>query len=159
MKRFNAQGMLLFPNPIRKSRLRKPRRLLLISECYCHNGHNLISDRAIFDGHKGIMLKIKHNDRQGLVALSPVYGYKTRVSLDLPLYTDEVYAVFCPTCNEKLPSFSRCSCEADLFALFLDRNADFSNCILICNRIDCFNSEIKYRDEILHYTGVDHLVL
>jgi len=157
MKRFNTQGMLVFPNPIRKSKLSKSRQLLLISECYCHNGHDLVSNRAIFDGHKGILLKIRREGKEGLVALSPVYGYRTRISLDLPLFTDEIWEVYCPHCNEKLPTFSTCHCEGELFVLFLDKKADYSNCILICNRIDCFNSEIKYNDEIIHYSGVDSL--
>jgi hypothetical protein len=159
MKRFNTQGMLLFPNPIRKSRISKSKQMLLITECYCPNGHNLVSQRAIFDGHKGIMLRIRREGKEGLVALSPAYGYKSRISLDQPLYTDEVWEVFCPTCDARLPTFSRCACQGDLFVLFLDRKADFSNCILICNRIDCFNAEIKVHDELLHYSGVDNLVI
>lgn len=125
----------------------------MVNECYCQNGHNLVSERAIFDGHKGILLKIQQGAREGLVALSPVYGFRSRFSLDLPLYTDELWEVKCPTCNENLPKFSRCSCEGDLVTMFLDKNADYSNCIIVCNRIDCFNSGIKYNNEIIYYSG------
>lgn len=159
MKRFNAQGMLLIPNPIRKSRVSRSRQMLLVTECYCPNGHNLVSNWAVFEGHGGILLRIRREGKEGLVALSPVYGYRSRISLDQPLTTGEVWEVFCPHCDVKLPAFSRCSCEGDLFTLFLDREANFSNCILICNRIDCFNSEIKVHDELLHYPGVDDLVI
>ena len=158
MKRFNSQGMLLFPNPIRKSTFSRTKQMLLITECYCPNGHNLINDRAIFDGHPGIMLRIRRQGKEGLVALSPVYGFKSRISMDQPLYTDETWEVFCPQCDAALPSYSKCTCEGDMIALFLDRKADFSNCILICNRIDCFNSSIRYQDELIYYPGVDELV-
>lgn len=158
MKRFNAQGMQLFPNTIRKSKVGKSRQMLLINECYCHNGHDMITDRAIFDGHKGIMLKVKHGKKEGIVALSPVYGFRTRMSLDLQLYTDEVWEAYCPICDEQLPNVSKCHCEGDLFAMFLDDKADYSNSILLCNRIDCFNSEIKYNDELIFYSWIDRLI-
>jgi len=104
------------------------------------------------------MLKVKREGEEGLVALSPLYGYKSRVSLDLKFYTDEIWEAFCPTCNSKLLNFSKCACEGDLFALFLDKKADFANCILLCNRIDCFNAEIKFNNEILHYSGVETII-
>ena len=43
-------------------------------------------------------------------------------------------------------------------ALLLNKNADFSNSILICNRIDCVNALIKFNDEIIHFSGVGEFV-
>ncbi len=158
MKLFNSKGMMLFPNPMKKSQICKNKNLLVIKDCYCQNGHNLISDNAIFNGFKGILLKIKKDEHEGMVALSPVYGYKSRVSMDLPIKSNEIWEAYCPECHEKLPYFADCSCHGSLFALFLDQHADFSNSILICNRIDCFNAEIKYNNEHVHYSGVDMLI-
>ena len=158
MKLFNTKGMMLFPNPIKKEEICKQKNLLLVKECYCHNGHNLISDQAIFNGFSGILLKVKRKGVSGLVALSPVYGYKSRVSLNLLLKQNEIWEICCPDCNEALPVFSSCSCKGDIVALFLDKNADFSNSILICNRIDCFNAQIKFNDEIIHFSGVDEFI-
>ena len=150
--------MMLFPNPMKKSEICRNKNLLVINNCYCHNGHNLISETAIFNGFKGILLNAAHMGQSGLVALSPVYGYKSRVSLDLVFNPGEIWDVSCPDCSEKLPVFSSCSCGGDRIALFLDKNADFANCILICNRIDCFNAEIQFNNELLHYSGVDALI-
>jgi len=150
--------MMVFPNPIKKTGICKEKSLILIKKCYCHNGHSLISDKAIFNGEKGITITVKKGKRKGLVALSPVYGYKTRVCLDAKLEPGEIWQICCPTCEEALPVFSSCSCEGDIVALFLDKNADFSNSILICNRIDCFNAQIKFNDEIIHFSGVGEFV-
>lgn len=155
MKLFDKKGMMLFPNPMKKSEICESENLLIINECYCPNGHNLISDQAIFNGFKGIIIKVSRKKQSGLVALSPVYGHKSRVSLNLSIKPDEIWEASCPTCDIKLPYFSKCSCEADIFTLFLDKNADFSNSILICNRIDCFNAQVKFKDKILHYSGIE----
>lgn len=153
MKRFNRKGMLIFPNPIRKTEICKQKDIIVIEHCYCHNGHSLITDRAVFNGFNGIILKICREKLEGLVALSPVYGYKSRVSLDLQLKSGEIWKVCCPECNEALPIFSECSCQARIFTLFLDKKANFSKCILLCNRIDCFNAEIKLEKELEYYSG------
>jgi hypothetical protein len=153
MKRFDIKGMMVFPNPISKTKLLKEKELLVVKECFCHNGHDLVSDRAIFDGLSGIVLKVKKGKRSGLVALNPVYGYKSRISVDVHLKKDETWKISCPVCNEPLPVFSSCNCEGDLTALFLDKKADFFNCILVCNRIDCPNAQIKYNNEIIYYPG------
>jgi len=158
MKMFNRQGMMLFPNPIKKTEICKNKNLLVVKECYCHNGHDLISEQAIFNGFNGILVKVQKGDITGHVALSPVYGYKSRVSMDVKLMDGEKWEVFCPTCNEPLPIFSSCECDGDLVCLFLDNEGDYSNCILICNRIDCFNAEMKFKNQLLHYSSVDALI-
>ena len=158
MKLFNNKGMMLFPNPIKKSEICKNRNLLIVKECYCHHGHSMISQQAIFNGFEGILVKVKRKEVVGHVALSPVYGYKSRVTVDTQLHKDEIWEICCPTCNEPLPKFMGCDCQGDLVAIFLDKEANFSNCILICNRIDCFNAEIKYNNELIHYSGVDALI-
>ena len=153
MKRYDIKGMMVFPNPISKTKLLKEKELLVVKECFCHNGHDLVSDRAIFNGLSGILLKLKKGKRSGLVALNPVYGYKSRISIDVHLKKDETWKICCPVCNEPLPVFSSCNCEGDLTALFLGKKADFFNCILVCNRIDCQNAQIKYNNEIIYYPG------
>jgi hypothetical protein len=153
MNRFDTRGMMVFPNPISKSGILKEKNLLVVKECFCHNGHNLVNDRAVFDGLAGILLKVKKGKRSGMVALNPVYGLKSRVSVDVHLKKDEIWKIYCPVCNEPLPVFSSCSCKGDLTALFLNKKADFFNCILVCNRIDCFNAQLKYNNEIIYYPG------
>jgi hypothetical protein len=158
MKRFNTKGMMLFPNPMKKEEICKQENLIVVKECYCQNGHNLISKQAVFNGFNGILLKVKRNKVSGMVALSPVYGNKSRVSLNLILKEGEVWELCCPDCNVSLPKFSSCECGGDQITMFLDEKADYAHCIMLCNRIDCYNATIKYNDELIYYSGADTFI-
>lgn len=154
----SKHGIVLFPNPIKRSQIRRKRDVLVIKECYCQNGHNLVTDQAIFDSHRGIVLKVKKDNKEGLVALSPLYGYKSRVSFGLSFYTDEVWEPLCPECGERLPTVSTCECESEMFSLFLDKNADFANCMILCSRVDCEHSELRYKNKTVSYNQVKGLI-
>ena len=127
MRLFNNKGMMLFPNPMKKSELHQSKSLLVIKKCYCPRGHNLVSNKAMFDTFKGILLKAHRGSQAGQLALSPVYGHKSRITLDLEVHSGEVWEISCPTCEEKLPVFSNCSCGGNLIALFLKPDANFSD--------------------------------
>ena len=60
MRRFNSKGMWHFPNIIRKkkSKARPFYEKLIIKECYCPNGHNLVSPKVDFKGYNGILMKV-----------------------------------------------------------------------------------------------------
>lgn len=157
MKRFDAKGMLIIPNPVSAEAICKQKQLLLVNECYCQNGHNLISSQAIFNGFKGIVFKVKRGNEEGLVALSPVYGFKSRVSLNVDLFNDQIWEICCPQCDVSLPVYSNCSCGGNMIALFTDDEANFSNCIGICNRIGCFNAGIQHSNELLTMSMIQNL--
>jgi hypothetical protein len=157
MKRFDSKGMLVIPNPIKAESICKHDKVIVVKECYCQEGHNLISDKAIFNGFNGIILKVVREDQEGLVALSPVYGYKSRVAMNVELKEGEIWTVLCPICNKPMPAYDQCDCGGDLICLFLDKKANYSNCICICNRIDCFNAGIKYGEDLLNSKSLDAL--
>lgn len=152
MSRFNDKGMMLFPNPMRRTKLCKSEKILVVHECYCPNGHKLISERAVFNGFNGIIVKVISDKHQGLVALSPVYGYKTHVSLDIDLIDGHIHQIVCPECNEPLAKYADCTCGGEMLAMFLDSSADFTSCIAICNRVGCGNAGLTYGDELLSQT-------
>ena len=154
MNRFNRKGMLIIPSPHEKT-TEKPPEKILVKECFCHNGHQLISKRVMFDCYEGIFLKAKNKGKEGFIGLNPIYGEKCRISLDLELVSGEVYQLICPVCNENLPVFSTCSCGAKIIALFLNNKADFSDCIGICSRVNCNNSAVQSRGELLSLTMVN----
>jgi hypothetical protein len=158
MDRFNQNGMMIFPIPEKIKKTGKLEDLIVIGRCFCPNGHNLISDQAVFDGFNGIMLKVRNSGREGRVALNPVYGLKHRISIDIQLSRDELLEVFCPVCGASLPVYSTCSCGGDLITLFLDEKPDFTNSILICNRVDCPNAQIRLHNEMAHYDGMGHVI-
>jgi hypothetical protein len=149
MKRFDSKGMLVIPNPMQAESICKNREVLIVKACHCPNGHDMVSSKAIFNGFNGIVFRVKRGEEEGIVALSPVYGYKSRVSLNVELKEGQIWKVYCPVCDTPLPVYSECQCGGDVICLFLDKEKDFNNCIGICNRIGCGNAGIKFGDEIM----------
>ncbi|HOW26044.1 MAG TPA: hypothetical protein PK711_10280 [Bacteroidales bacterium] len=158
MALYNKKGMLFIPTPERTKAFSKVSSLLVISQCYCPEGHNLVSSRAIFDGYEGILLKVRKGDQTGLVALSPVYGVKSRISYDIDLKKGDILQILCPVCEKPFPLYHPCSCGGHLVTIFMDEKINYSNCILICNRVDCFNAELRFHDELVHYDSTDQIM-
>ena len=148
MKRFDKKGMMVIPNPI-KEKAGQRANVIVLKELYCPNGHNLINSRAKFNGHPGILVKVKQADNQGLVALSPIYGDKSRIALDIDLKTGDIAELICPECDTTLLQYAPCSCGANLVAFFLTRDSHFSDCVGICNRVDCVYSHIIESGEMM----------
>lgn len=153
MERFDERGMLIIPNPVREQT--RTEKVIVVSRLFCPCGHTLISSRAIFNGYPGIMVVARSPEKEGLIALSPIYGSKARIALDIDLASGEIVELCCPVCNTVLPVHSPCSCGADLIAFFPTPQADFSNCIAICNRVDCINSHILINDEVISLSMID----
>ncbi len=151
MIRFDQSGMMIFPNPERIKKAAELKELIVIKQCFCPEGHNLISEQAVFDGFNGIVLKVKSGKKRGLVALNPVYGLKHRIAFGIKLRKDELLEVFCPECRKPLPVYSTCACGGNLIALFLDDKLDFASSLLICNRVDCQNAQIRFHNEVINY--------
>ncbi|MEN8122229.1 MAG: hypothetical protein ABFS35_17925 [Bacteroidota bacterium] len=152
MKRFDKSGMLIIPNPEDTKIEQETKELLVVKECYCPNGHNLVSTRASFNNIPGIFLKIINSkNKSGFMAISPIFGQKQRICLDIDLVKGEKIRAFCPHCNAELPIFADCtSCDSgNLLALFLDQTASFKNCLAICNTIGCKNAQIITSENIL----------
>jgi hypothetical protein len=145
---YDKHGMLLFPNPLQKT-LRESPEVIVISECFCPNKHNLINRRVMFGNFPGILLKAKQGKETGWIALSPVYGDKSRISIDIELNDKEIVELMCPECSQKLPVFSHCECGADLVSLFLSEELSYNEAAAICSRVNCFNAQAKSSNEII----------
>ncbi len=158
MAMFNLKGMMIFPTPERIRETVKMKEMIVIQQCYCPNGHNLVSNQAIFDNFEGIVLKTKSEKGEGLVALSPVFGIKQRVSIGITLMKDELLEITCPECNATLPVYSACSCGGSLITLFLDQQNDFTNSVLICNRVGCQNAQIRAHNEVANYDDSGNVI-
>lgn len=146
MIRYNAKGHMIYPCPNLDE---GEESILVAEECYCPNGHNLVKDNADFNGFDGIVVKVENLDKteSGLIALSPICGDKSRITLDIELKKGEKYTMYCPDCDSKLPIYSDCTCGASLIALFCTNENDFADCICICNRYGCHKSYIKDSEE------------
>jgi hypothetical protein len=148
MKLFDKNGIMIIPVP---EKLPPPRKdMIVVKECYCPNGHSLISRQARFNDRDGIVLGVvKKKNVKGRIALSPVYGDKSRVNLDIELVDGELLELVCPHCHIKLPSYAACECGGELVVMFTRPEADFNNCIGICNRVGCKHSEIKNEGQLM----------
>lgn len=155
MRRFDDNGLMVFPSEAMRE-LRESRHIVVIEACYCPRGHNLINERAKFSDFSGILLRVRHNAmREGLVALSPIFGDKTRISLGIELQKGMVMKLLCPECGIPLPVYDECSCGADVIALFTRPVPDYGNCVGICNRVGCYNAELKSGNELLSLASID----
>jgi len=151
MKIFDSKGRIRIPDNTKKLNLQENEKLA-ITECYCKNGHNLINSRAQFNGLPGILIKVYGHNGRGFLALSPVWGDKSKISVDIDLIENELLHLCCPLCDEVLVKYSHCECGGEMVTLFLDKKQDFSNCIGICNRYGCPHSEIKNSQELLYHS-------
>ncbi len=157
MERFDEKGMMIFPNPLRKE-FTERRKILVIKECLCPHGHNMITKRAIFHGYEGMMIGVEKKDGQkGMIALSPIYGEKTRVAIDLDLESKEIVKLYCPVCETPLPVLAKCFCGGELQAAFMTIQCDFSHSMAICNRVDCPNATLRSGGDIINLSSVDSL--
>ncbi len=156
MKRFDKKGMMIYPSPIRKT-IREKDKVLVVRECYCPQGHNLINPRATFNGLAGIDLKVHRKKRSGRVVLSPMVGDKSRIALDVDLPSGEVVKITCPQCDTPLPIYADCQCGGELIALFTTPAQDYSHCVGICNRVDCFNGEVKSGEDLMSFSMLEAL--
>lgn len=103
----------------------------------------------MFDEFEGLVFKVKRNDKVGIVALTPVFGDNSRISIDVDLKDGEIWKAFCPECDVELPNYTMCECGADLITFFTNRNADYGSILGLCNRVGCRHATIRLGDELL----------
>lgn len=147
--------MLVIPNPKKNEPICENEKLLVVDKCYCQNGHNLISERAVFNGFKGIVFKVKREDQEGLIAISPVYGCKSRVALDVDLEEGIIWKFHCPECDVEFPYYTKCSCGAYLNTFFTTIENDFIHSFGICNRVGCGHADIHSGEDLLTQTMLE----
>jgi len=122
---------------------------VVIGECFCPNGHSLISTRVKFEDHCGLYLKVRNEQKEGFVAISPVCGCTARISFDIDLVKGENYDFFCPECDVQLPVLSPCpSCDSSMITIFRSIDASYNYCFGICSRVGCKHAELHIGAEI-----------
>jgi len=114
----------------------------VVEQCFCPNGHNILSDKHPYGGYPGILLKLKSSEQQGLLSLSPIIGDPARIFHSFKQISGEIIEICCPVCDEPFPIYNQCGCNAHLIALFTSTLKDYADCIGICQRIGCLNAEI-----------------
>lgn len=162
MDRFDNRGMLVFPNPdYRESR--RDRNIVVIGAAYGPSGQSLINTRVKFGKYAGIMVRVRKKDgSEGMVAISPIFKDRSRISLDIDLTDGEEVELIDPTNSESLPVFDKCECGSDLVAIYTTTEKSLNDSAVICRRVGCQNSEIRNGGEVVsqrllesedHYSG------
>jgi hypothetical protein len=128
----------------------------VITECYCPNGHSILTDQAVFQDHLGLTLKLKNKTTEGLLVLSPVIGDNDRQFINFEKTPGEIVDICCPTCSEAFPVYNVCPCGAHLVALFTSKEAQFSQCVGICQRLGCLHSELLSARDLRLYNRQDY---
>lgn len=154
MGKYNAKGMIIYPCS-KKEEVVHTHDYLVVEDCYCPNGHNLICNQIYFNSFKGLKLQVHTDKKTGIVFLSPIYGEKCRASMDIDLEFNHIYDLSCPECGVRLPAFGPCTCGGELVTLFLDEKLSFSNCIAVCNKFGCPHSEIKSVEQLRNFYMTD----
>lgn len=132
-------------------------KLEVIEECYCPNGHSILTDAAIFQGYKALTLRLRTRDQEGILAISPVIGDRDRTFIDFEQMPGQVVEICCPECAEPFPIYNECPCGAHLVALFTSPKAHFAQCVGICQRLGCLHSELITERDLRLYSRQDYL--
>lgn len=126
--------------------------VIVITQVFCPQGHNLIdpSSSARFNGYPGISLKIKGQNEDGIVIVSPIPGDDTRFGAT-KFAPGEQTEITCPVCNVKLPTIQSCGCTdtSSLIGLFLTEDLQEGNQVVLCNSWGCLRSKITDRFQII----------
>lgn len=150
MTRFNAKGMWRIPARKKKKAKDAIDEDMVVKQCYCPNGHDLINPKVNVRGYKGILIKIKRGKDEGFMALSPICGDKSKYTIDIEVSEGEIIDLLCPDCDVPLPVYAPCDCGGDMITLFCDKHGNFCNCIGVCNRVGCSHAEIKRGSDLFN---------
>jgi hypothetical protein len=86
MKLFTPKGTMFIPkNKIERPKKKKKKKTgkIILSACYCPNGHNLFDGLFNSTNCRSIKLKVVRGSDQGILALSPVFGDYSRVTIGI----------------------------------------------------------------------------
>ncbi|MEI6080023.1 MAG: hypothetical protein WCQ53_05270 [bacterium] len=115
---------------------------LVVTQAYCHNGHDLISSESKISGYPSIkLLIIDEKNKKHDVYISAVDADHTRKGGD-ELKKDQVVTVACPVCEEELDNIAPCDCTkgSKFVAIYLNKKRSFTSCVGICNSWGCYRS-------------------
>ena len=110
---------------------------IVVTQLYCHNGHNLVSSQELFDGFPGISLWLEGAGIAGEVVISPVHGDASKRGIEFPEGTR--VSIQCPTCHEELPTLTNCRCSphAMLRKAYLTPKLSDAHIIAVCDIWGC----------------------
>jgi hypothetical protein len=132
--------------------------VIVVTQAFCPKGHNLVGAYDVsFDEHPAVTLKVRMQDRDGLVHLSPVRGDKRKAGMtDIEVGT--VCELSCPICETPLPKVGEVDdgTPAEYYALFLTPRLEQGALVAISNVWGHYHSRIVGDDELISYWAANH---
>jgi predicted RNA-binding Zn-ribbon protein involved in translation (DUF1610 family) len=111
-----------------------------IQHAHCPNGCDLMTDKVKKNGLKTIAVKIRWQDKEGMIYLDPEFGSYDNV-MDFEIPPGEIVQFYCPHCGISLQhEHDLCrSCSAPTFAMELPGEGQIIGCL----RKGCFEHTLK----------------
>jgi hypothetical protein len=113
----------------------------LVTEAYCHNGHNLVDTKTKISGYPSIKLLAISGDKKEEIHISAVEGDQSKKGGEV-FKDKELLSLSCPVCEEELDNIAPCDCikGSKFVAIYLNKKRSFSSCVGICNSWTCYRS-------------------
>lgn len=113
----------------------------VVTEAYCHNGHELIDPKEKISKYPSIKLLGVSGSNREEIHISAVESDQTKKGG--AIFKDgEVLTLCCPVCEEELDNIAPCDCVkgSKFFAIYLNKKRSFSSCVGICSAWGCYRS-------------------
>ena len=113
----------------------------VITEAYCHNGHDLIDKKVKISGSPSIKLLAISADKKEEINICAVEGDQSKKGGE-GFKNKELVALSCPVCEEELDNIAPCDCirGSKFVAIYLNKKRSFSSCVGICSSWGCYRS-------------------
>ncbi len=114
---------------------------VVVTQAYCHNGHDLINNDVKVSGYPSINLLLSDGKSEQLVYISAIQGDNSK-KFDTTYPEHTLLTVMCPVCKEELDNIAPCDCVkgSKFVAIYLNKKRNFSSCVGICNSWNCSRS-------------------
>ena len=115
---------------------------LVITQAYCHNGHDLISNDVKISGYPSIKLTVAgHDNKKQDVYISAVDGDHEKQG-GKGFKDNQLLTICCPVCEEELDNIAPCDCTkgSKFVAIYLNKKRSFTSCLGVCNSWGCYRS-------------------
>ena len=137
--------------------LQIPSKAIRIQHAMCSRGHSLMNEKHTINGYASVTVKVKFQDKEGLIHLDPIYGsFKNIYEVDIP--EKAVVQVFCPECGVSLEDVGQTchSCSAPMFALLLPHGGIIEGCMR--NGCQFHFLKLADADELLDRLNQNHIL-
>ena len=113
----------------------------VVTEAYCHNGHELMDPTVKISGYPSIKLLAISDDKKEYINISAVendHGKKGGKGFK----EKELLTLACPVCEEELDNIAPCDCVrgSKFVAVYLNKKRSFSSCVGVCSSWGCYRS-------------------